>query len=260
MMDPANSGLTGLTGSAADGKVKVELGDDPARKGDYSFGFTVYNLSDEDITFDVNTEMFTQAVAGEFMSSGTAILSVSATKWWAPLDGSSVPNEHDVNKDGRTDELDATAILDYVSGEKEADELNLTVADLDGDTDISSQDAYLLLGFAAEQGSDTQDGLVPAHGSRYCAVRITLPAGTKGDLDGSYPGGAFLEGFTALCIDLARSMAASTPTSTPSPSWASTAPGPTPVCSRPPLTSRAFTAASSCLTPATAIPTACGCR
>ena len=198
MMDPANSGLTGLTGAAADGKVKVELGDDPARKGDYSFGFTVYNLSDEDITFDVNTEMFTQAVAGEFMSSGTAILSVSATKWWAPLDGSSVPNEHDVNKDGRTDELDATAILDYVSGEKEADELNLTVADLDGDTDISSQDAYLLLGFAAEQGSDTQDGLVPAHGSRYCAVRITLPAGTKGDLDGSYPGGAFLEGFTTV--------------------------------------------------------------
>lgn len=198
LMDPANSGLTGLTGSAADGKVKVELGDDPARKGDYSFGFTVYNLSDEDITFDVNTEMFTQAVAGEFMSSGTAILGVSATKWWAPLDGSSVPNEHDVNKDGRTDELDATAILDYVSGEKEAEELDLAVADLDGDTDISSQDAYLLLGFAAEQGSDTQDGLVPAHGSRYCAVRITLPTGTKGDLDGSYPGGAFLEGFTTV--------------------------------------------------------------
>ncbi|MBR0200728.1 MAG: S8 family serine peptidase, partial [Oscillospiraceae bacterium] len=198
MMDPANSGLTGLTGAAADGKVKAELGDDPARKGDYSFGFTVYNLSDEDITFDVNTEVFTQAVAGEFMSNHTAILGVSATKWWAPLDGGSVPNLHDVNKDGRTDELDATAILDYVSGEKEAEELDLAVADLDQDERISSQDAYLLLGFAAEQGSDTQDGLVPAHGSRYCAVRITLPAGTKGDLDGSYPGGAFLEGFTTV--------------------------------------------------------------
>ena len=37
----------GANAGAADGKVKVELGDDPARTGVYSFGFTIHNLEDE---------------------------------------------------------------------------------------------------------------------------------------------------------------------------------------------------------------------
>ena len=49
MVDPNRSYLTGLTGAAADGKVKVELGDDPELKGDYQFGFTVYNLTDDEM-------------------------------------------------------------------------------------------------------------------------------------------------------------------------------------------------------------------
>ena len=198
MMDPANSGLTGLTGAAADGKVKVELGDDPDRAGDYSFGFTVYNLTQDDMVFDVDTDVFTQASDGEFMLRSTAMLGASATFWWQPLDGASVPNEHDVNKDGRTDKDDAQAILDFLSGEVEETELNLAVADLDEDTNITTQDAYQLLGFVSEQGSDTQDGLVPAGGSRYCAVRIRLPEALKDSMNAEYPGGAFIEGFTYL--------------------------------------------------------------
>ena len=196
MMDPANSGLTGLTGAAADGKVKVELGDDPDREGDYSFGFTVYNLTQDDMVFDVDTDVFTQASDGELMLRSTAMLGASATFWWQPLDGASIPNEHDVNKDGKTDQDDAQAILDSLSGEIEEAELDLSVADLDGDTNITTQDAYQLLGFVSEQGSDTQDGLVPAGGSRYCAVRIKLPDALKDSMNAEYPGGAFIEGFT----------------------------------------------------------------
>ena len=45
---------------AADGKVKVELGDDPAKEGVYEYSFTVYDLSGEDQTYTLYTDMFTQ--------------------------------------------------------------------------------------------------------------------------------------------------------------------------------------------------------
>lgn len=48
--------------SAKDGKVKVELGDDPARIGKYSYSFTVTNISGSDVTYDLTTDMFTQDV------------------------------------------------------------------------------------------------------------------------------------------------------------------------------------------------------
>ena len=45
---------------AKDGKVKVELGDDPARKGVYSFGFTLYNLTDTEKKYELSADFFMQ--------------------------------------------------------------------------------------------------------------------------------------------------------------------------------------------------------
>ena len=55
MDDDANAG-------AKDGKVKVELGDDPAKKGEYSFGFTLYNLTNTAKTFDLSADFFMQGI------------------------------------------------------------------------------------------------------------------------------------------------------------------------------------------------------
>lgn len=52
----------GANAGAADGKVKVELGDDPARTGKYSFGFTIHNLEDEAAYFDLSADFFTQSL------------------------------------------------------------------------------------------------------------------------------------------------------------------------------------------------------
>ena len=196
MMSESESGLTGKTGAAKDGKVKVELGDDPDRTGDYSFGFTVYNLTDDDLQFTVTTDIFTQATNGVSMASGTAFLNASCTDWWEPLDGVVPADGHDVDQDGDTDADDAQAILDFLSGEKEEESLDLSVADLDADDMITSQDAYLLLGWESGDAPADVKGLVPAHGKRYCAVRITLPDSEKADLDFYFPNGAFIEGFT----------------------------------------------------------------
>ena len=63
---------------------------------------------------------------------------------WRPED--LIVPERDVNKDGKTDEADAQAILDKVTGKLAADaEFDAEVADVDKDSIISSKDAYILL-------------------------------------------------------------------------------------------------------------------
>ncbi len=49
------------TASYADGKVKAELGDDPARTGIYSFSFTIHNLTDVETEYALYSDIFTQA-------------------------------------------------------------------------------------------------------------------------------------------------------------------------------------------------------
>ena len=49
-----------LVDGMADGKVKVELGDDPNREGVYMFSFTLYNLDGVEKTYALSAEMFTQ--------------------------------------------------------------------------------------------------------------------------------------------------------------------------------------------------------
>ena len=55
MADSANKG-------ASDGKVKVELGEDAAKNGTYSFSFDLYDLSGTEQTYDLSASFFTQAM------------------------------------------------------------------------------------------------------------------------------------------------------------------------------------------------------
>ena len=52
------------TSGAADGKVKVELGDDPAKTGVYTFGFTLHDLG-QGGTYALSGDVFTQALFTE---------------------------------------------------------------------------------------------------------------------------------------------------------------------------------------------------
>lgn len=199
MMSGSDENLTARTGAAADGKVKAELGDDPARCGEYSFSFTLYNLTDTDQVYSMSTDLFTQAVTKDrYLSKGTAGLAAGVGYTW---DGTAVPLEHDVNRDGRTNSEDAQAILDYLTGlyDDLEDQLDLESADMDEDGMISSKDAYLLLDWAKEE---VLPGYVlPANGTAKVTVTITLTDEQKAALDEKYrdewsDGGAFIEGFT----------------------------------------------------------------
>ena len=59
------------TGDYADGKVKVELGDDTDRIGSYSYSFTIKNFSGKENQYTLSTELFTQGIKkNETLSNG----------------------------------------------------------------------------------------------------------------------------------------------------------------------------------------------
>ena len=77
---------------AADGKVKVELGEDAARTGVYSFTYTLHNLTAAAATYDLTGTVFTQAVFREQVEADGPYFSFLDTQT-ALLGGASVGQE-----------------------------------------------------------------------------------------------------------------------------------------------------------------------
>lgn len=196
MMDAdANAG-------AADGKVKVELGDDPSKSGVYDYSFTIKNISDTQNDYSLSTDIFTQdtftanlgndsyPMINDFLDTSVSplIANVSYT-----VNGTKISSEFstltaDVDKDGDTDEFDAQAVLEYVIGNVDGSAYDLAAADVDKDNDVDSYDAHLIL-----------KGL---------GDRITLAPGETAEIDvhivvdtaalTSHKNGAYIEGYTFI--------------------------------------------------------------
>ena len=110
MDEEANSG-------AADGKVKVELGDDAAKEGVYKYSFTVYDLSGKDQTYTLDTDIFTQ---DQWSAYGIALLDtwtveVKADTTYSVGDSFTVPANGSVTVDV-TIAVDKDHLNEYVNG------------------------------------------------------------------------------------------------------------------------------------------------
>lgn len=165
----------GANAGAADGKVKVELGDDPARTGKYSFGFTIHNLEDEAAYFDLSADFFTQSLMssdGVYFEDTWTDPVASNVKWTVDGEYAAFLNDTlkdcDFNGDGKVDADDGQALLDYVTGVR-ADIAHKDAADFDSDNGIDTYDAYL---FFKELG--TAPVVIPAGGSLHVTADVTL--------------------------------------------------------------------------------------
>ena len=186
---------------AADGKVKVELGDDPARTGEYSFGFTIYNLKDAATSFNLSADFFTQDVFANQFEDGsvvnfedtyTALLSSNVT--WT-VDGQMVEMTApeglancDFNGDGKVTKADGQALLDYVTGVLDSIS-NKDNADFDNDGNIDTYDAYL---FFQQLNKSTVE--IPANGSIHVEVNAKVLGLDKYD-KASDNTGTYVEGY-----------------------------------------------------------------
>lgn len=186
------------TASYADGKVKAELGDDPDRTGVYSYGFSINNITDEATTYSMYTDLVTQDVfdydGDLYLDTWTTTVPASVTY---TVDGVAyVPTAHvlaDVDGDKVTDLDDVQLILDLVTGKNDGSGLMMEHADVDGDGEITTKDARLVL-----ESMATEEFEVAAGSSVDVTVEIVLSDDTKADLDADHPNGTYVEGYTFI--------------------------------------------------------------
>ena len=184
------------TASWADGKVKAELGDDPARTGSYDFSFTVNNLDGRTHAYALSAEMFTQALLDHegqsYMDTLTAPLSAAVTWTVNGRATDSLSRDYDYNNDGRVDLEDGQLLLDVASKKPGAKLLNAkAIADLNGDGAVTAYDAHLFLNLLQEATI-----LVPANGKAEVVCHIRLL--DRSTLNASYPTGAYVEGYVRV--------------------------------------------------------------
>ena len=178
-----------------DGKVKVELYDDPNRTGEYYFEFDINNLNGQAMTYVLSADLFTQDIFGDdygnlYLDTWTRSLAAEAE---FSVHGSSLENVQegfkcDLNNDGITNKDDAEYLLWYLMGER--DKLYAD-GDINGDGAVTTYDAHVLL--TKLTGVYTVD--VPADGSVTVQVELKLTEQAKEYLDSYYPTGAYVEGF-----------------------------------------------------------------
>ena len=171
----------GTNAGAADGKVKVELGDDPQRTGEYSFGFTINNLKDIATSFNLSADFFTQDVFTNQFDDGSEVnfedtytTNLSSNVTWT-VDGQVVEMTApeglancDFNGDGKVTKADGQALLDYVTGVLDSIS-NKDNADFDNDGSIDTYDAYL---FFKQLSKCTVE--IPANGSVHVEVNAKV--------------------------------------------------------------------------------------
>ncbi len=182
------------TESFADGKVKVELGDDPNRVGVYTFSFTINNLTDVEKTFALYADFFTQSAFASggvlFMDTWTRPLNpmVTYTVNGEAIEGGAEMLGMDFNSDGCVNAADGQLLLDFATGVV-TQIPNAANADLDNNAVVNSYDAYLFFKMLGECGV-----VVAANGSATVEVTVALSDNDAAWL-ANYENGAYLEGF-----------------------------------------------------------------
>ena len=184
-----------LVDGMADGKVKVELGDDPGRTGEYSFSFSIHDLSGKAMTYALSADVFTQGQFRDehenlFLDTKTRPLGadVGFAVNGISLEGTTDGFACDLNGDGTTTAADADYLLEYLVG----NETRLHAdGDVNADGKVNSYDAHVLL--TRQTGSFTVD--VPANGSATVEVTLELTENTRELLNTNYPTGAYIQAY-----------------------------------------------------------------
>ena len=184
-----------LVDGMPDGKVKVELGEDPDRNGVYTFSFSINNMNGQAMSYELSANLFTQDLFSDdygniYLDTWTRELPVNAA---FSVNGISLENTIDnftcdLDGDGVTTANDADYLLEYLVGNKTTLHAD---GDVNGDGSVTSYDAHVLL--TKLTGVHTVD--VPANGSVTIDVELELTEETKNYLDTYYTTGAYVEAF-----------------------------------------------------------------
>ncbi len=176
-----------------DGKVKAELGDDPQRTGEYSFSFTIHNMTDAAQDYALSADVFTQDVftaenGYEYLDKMTRNATCETTFMVNGKEANSYELDFDLNGDGKTNEQDADYLLEYLLGNEAALKAN---GDVNGDGSVDTYDAHYLLA----QLQSARCVNVPANGEVQVDVTMKLSNETKAFMDEHTPNGSYVQAY-----------------------------------------------------------------
>ncbi|MBP5160167.1 MAG: S8 family serine peptidase [Lachnospiraceae bacterium] len=191
-----------------DGKVKAELGDDPDRKGVYSFDFTVKNMNPgKELYYTLDSSALTESLDSDdsgmlFITEDSMQLSPKAT--YSSSD--KLVLTYDLDGNGKVDGKDAKVLRSYVKkgGKKKAGAVFKNCYwefDLNDDGAVNKKDATALAKAVKKPAKSNIDlskhTLIVADDEASVSVKIKL---TKGDRDylENFPNGIFVEGYVYL--------------------------------------------------------------
>ena len=182
---------------------KVELGDDDARTGAYSYQFNVHNFGDTKAYYDVSTVIQTEGVdayEGGYYFMGGVPMALPGMK---VADSANLVLTHDVDDSAATNSHDAYIIYQAANGNKAenfASEEFRYDTDGNGLVDTNDVQAYLdaLVGNASAADLADESLCVDAGETAQVSVSVALADVSKEFLDVYFPNGAYVEGFTFL--------------------------------------------------------------
>ena len=182
---------------------KVELGDDDAKTGAYSYSFNVHNFGESKSFYDLATVIQTEGVdayeGGYYFMGGVPMALPGTTS----ADSANLVLTHDVDDNAVTNSHDAYIIyqatvdnkLDsYVSEEFRYD------TDCNDTVNTDDVQAYLdaLVGNASAADLADESLCVAAGETAAVSVSIALADDSKAFMDTYFPNGIYVEGFTFL--------------------------------------------------------------
>lgn len=191
---------------ATEGRPKVEFGDDPAKTGEYTFRFTVTNLSGEEQSYTFRSSVLTEAI---YEAGGMQFIDNSPYALAAQVEVQSNADlglKYDFNDDGEITTADARVLLRHVDGTAALDESNVHYAylDVNGDGTVDAADAKVITDYCAELevAVDLTETIAEPVNT------VTVPAGETVELTGTltltdedkaylaqFPNGIYVEGF-----------------------------------------------------------------
>lgn len=200
-----------LVGDAKDndGKVKVELGDDPARTGEYSFDFTVNNLTRKTAYYNLDSQLLTESVMNNYFIANSSYNLSSKIEYSVD----SCRYMYDVNQDGRINSRDAALLLKYVNGSYESELIDVCYDDFDfncngivdtDDVNILSKAVKASVWWWKKPGVDLYKKVFAVRDKATVHATIKLNDEDKNYIENNFENGMYVEGFVLLdgAVDL----------------------------------------------------------
>ncbi len=179
-----------------DGKVKVELGDDPGRSGVYEFSFHDCNLSGKNQYYALDSAILTeQELDGEWILKSSRRLHPEVE-----FSSESLVLMYDLNGDKKVDLDDAHVLLQHIneSAYQERVESNQGKFDFNGDGIVDTADVYGFLQELEQPLDRLGETVLEVKESAEISVKVVLSQEDREYLDTNFENGMYIDGFVYL--------------------------------------------------------------